>query len=408
MLSWNDVVEVSREEARQTFLDMLDGIGFAATSWQEGSIPLALVEVAADFWSRGTKIAVAVKGFGLNDTAQGEALRRFSLSHYQNTKLAAVAAQRLVTLECEAGEGPHTIDVNDVVITDAAGKLWRNVEDPDGNSPASYPATIPSGGTLQIIVEADEPGAHNPEAGGVSILVSTYAGVTVVDDQILRRGTDEERDERLRERNALKWSLLTRFGSIDEAAVALALGASEGVSRVAVHSRAPRGDGTFDVYITGDTGAAGTEDLEAVQAAIEPYLMGQLDTSDPDDIHHVLSGGQRVLLVQNAPLLPLDIEGTIYLSAEHDWDDVRPLLIEHLEAWRRTIPLGGFPYPSPGNRVSLNEIEHQIRRFELGGQRPIRTVVLTTPSSDVAVPAFGHVTQGNWTGSWPGMNITRV
>lgn len=408
MLSWNDVVEVSRDEARQTFLDLLDGIGFAATSWQEGSIPLALVEVAADFWSRGTKIAVAVKGFGLNDTARGEALRRLSLSHYQNTKLDAVAAQRLITLACDAAEGPHNLNVNELVITDSTGKLWRNIVDPDGNYPASYPAVIPSGGTLQVIVEADEPGAHNPEAGGVSTLVSTYAGVTVSEDAIYLLGADEEADERLQQRNSAKWSLLTRFGTIDDAVEALALDASAGVSRVAINSQAPRGNGTFDVYITGPEGEAGADDLTAVQVAVEPYLMGQLETSDPNDEHHILSGGTRVMLVQNAPLTTLNIEGTIYLRSDYAWDDVRPLLIEHLETWRRTIPLGGYPYPSPGNRVPLNEIEHQIRSFELGGQRPIRTVALTTPSSDVVVPSFGHVVRGNWTGSWSGMSITRV
>lgn len=409
MLGWNDIVEVSRQESRQTLLELLDGVGFAATSWQEGSIPLALVELAADLWSRGTRIAVATKGFMLNDTATGEALRRFSWSHYQNQKLDAVSARRLITLECIPEEGPYTIDVGELVLADSHGKLWRNIEDPNGQWPASYPATITPGGELTLIVEADEPGAHNPEAGGVTTLISTYAGVTVADDAILRLGTSEEADDRLRQRNAAKWALLTRFGLIDEAVEALALAASIGVSRVAVNSRAPRGSGTFDVYITGEAGPAGLDDLEAVRDAIEPYLMGELNELDSDDPHHVLSGtGERILLVQNAPLVTLDLDGTIYLSSDYDWSDVRPRLVEHLEAWRRTIPLGGYPYPTPGNRVPINEIEHQIRSLEIGGQRPIRTVTLTTPSADVVVPQFGHVVQGNWSDDWPTMSVVMV
>jgi hypothetical protein len=386
MLGWDQIVEVSREDARQTFLEVLEEVGFAATSWQEGSIPLAFVEVAADFWSRSTRVATSIKGFMLNDTSAGEALKRFSLSHYANEQLDAIPNTRRITLACSPTEGPHSIDLGAVLLSNADGKLFRNVEDPNGAFPASYPATLPSDDELTLIFEADEPGsASNTEDGGVNIIMSTLAGVTVSEDVSIRAGEDTESEVRLRNRNSLKWSLLTRFGLIDEAVVAIVLEADEAISRVAVNSTNPRGPGTFDVYVTAAEGEAGALARQAAFDAVRPYLMG------PDGSLEILE----------APLAPMDLAGTVYLEPGYDWDDVQPKLFDHLEAWRRTIPLGGFSFPVPGNRVGLFEIAHQIRRLEIGGKRPIRIVDLTDPTANIVVPSFGHVTRGDWDGLVP-------
>lgn len=386
MLSWNQVVEVSFADARTYILEKMEAFGFSATSWQEGSIPLAFVEVGADFWNRGTKVAAFLKTLGYNDTSEGEALTRFSRSHYANERQGSTAAQRLVTLTCEADEGPHTINVGEVI---ASGPdfQYRNVIDDDGEFPENYPAILSSGGTLQIILEAETAGTTgNAEAGSVTTLVTTLAGVTITEDIVHRVGTDEESDPRLQQRNPRKWSLLTRFGVMDDALEALALEV-EAVDRVGINSQNPRGAGTIDVWITGEEGDVGDEDLEDVFNAIAPYLMGD---------------AEEVLQVDHAPLVPLNIAGTVYVVAGYDWTNVvKPAVLEALEAWRRTIPLGGFPYPLPGNRVPLNEIEHVIRNVKIGESYPIKTVKLTTPAADVAVTAFGHVTQGSWTSLTP-------
>src|SRR6187402_256554 len=115
-LNWADIVEVSHDEAKQSLLDLLDSVGFTATSWQEGEPALACVELSAEIWHQLSKVSVFFKNFALNSTSEGEALTRFSDSHYDNQRDGAVAAQRRTSLACIATAGPHTFDVSDLVI----------------------------------------------------------------------------------------------------------------------------------------------------------------------------------------------------------------------------------------------------------------------------------------------------
>ena len=216
----------------------------------------------------------------------------------------------------------------------------------------------------------------------VRTLVTTFAGVTIEEDEKHRDGVDEETDERLRLRNSLKWALLTRFGLIDEAVVALALEANPAVHRVAVRSDNPNGPGTFQVIVTGIDAPVGAGVLVDVEAAVKPYLM------DPSLVE-----------VKNADTVDLNITGQVFVSANFEWTEVvRPAIMAALEEWRRTIPLGGFSYPV-ANRVPLNEVEHVIRSVRIGNAQPVRTVQiaqLSPPNDNLEVPAFAHIIEGNW------------
>jgi hypothetical protein len=382
VLSWNQVIQISHADARQWILDKLDSRGFAATSWQEGSIALACVEIGADVMSWGSDIAVFLKSMALNETSEGEALTKFSWSHYANRREDARATQRLVTLACAAGEGPHTFNPGDVIVATASAQ-FRNIVDPDGENPENYPVTLSSGGSVTLLFEADTPGsATNAEDGAVTTLVTTFAGVTISEDEGARDGTNEEADDRLQARNETKWALLTRFGLIDDAVEALALEASDAVTRVAVRSDNPDGPGTFRVYLGGDTpdGEVGNSDVADVRASIARYVMNP-----------------ELMTVANAPTVDLDIEGTVYVATGYDWEgQVLPAIRAALEAWRKTIPFGGFDYPDLHNKVPVNEIEYVIRSTKIGDAYPVRTVKLTTPSADLSVPMFGHVIEGDW------------
>src|SRR6478609_207575 len=125
--NWSDIVEVSHDEAKQTCLDYLETVGFAATSWQEGSVPLACVELSAEIWSQLSKVAVFLKTMGLNDTAQGDALTRYSSSQYDNDRNQAVTAQRTISLSCSSTAGPHTFNIGDIVIEHPDGPTYRNI-----------------------------------------------------------------------------------------------------------------------------------------------------------------------------------------------------------------------------------------------------------------------------------------
>src|SRR5688572_14471220 len=129
MLGFSQIVELTHDEARDDILDLLEQVGFPADSWQEFSIPRKLTDIGAFVWSNITKIAVAIKEAGFNETATGVALDLRSLSHYQNVRFKAVAEVHKVTLTCDADEGPHTINAGDFSAKSDAGVVFTNIVD---------------------------------------------------------------------------------------------------------------------------------------------------------------------------------------------------------------------------------------------------------------------------------------
>jgi uncharacterized phage protein gp47/JayE len=396
MLFWSQIVEVTHDQAKQSLLNLLDGVGFTATSWQEGSIPLAFVEIGARIWSDLSKVAVTLKRAGFNSTAEGEGLTRFSASHYDNHRQPAQTAQRLITLSCIASEGPHSIGVGDVVIAAPQGQTFRNVE---GNS-VVYPATLSSGGTLQLLFEAEVAGASHTLGDGALLspngrLVTTYAGVEISADIQTREGRNVESDERLRRRNETKWALLTSFELIDRAVEHIVLTAAPGIESVAVNSTNPRGPGTFDVHVAGSLTVAGDEEVELAHEALQRYVM------DPDPAN--------VVWVRKADPVPLTLAGTVYHDARFDSADVKLATEAALVEFIRGIPLGGFDYsPFPANTVPKNNIEAAITAVAIGGTRVVKTVVLNVPTVDLPVPSFGKVVPQNSLLTWPSINYVPV
>jgi uncharacterized phage protein gp47/JayE len=387
MLGFDQIKEVTVEEARQELLEILEDVGFAATSWQEFSIPRALTDLGAWIWSSATALAVQLKEAGFSETATGTALTRLSESHYQNTRREAAAEVHLVTLTCEAGEGPHTIQVGGFSLTNANGYVFTNILDnvtaAGPTYPSAYPLLLPSGGTVQLMVQAEKPGiASNTSTDQLTTIVTTLSGVTATANTKQVTGRDIESDTSLRARNSLKWALLSA-GLMDDTVEALARDAAPSVDRVVVDSTNPRGAGTLDVYLTGVVGDVALAEKEAVQAAIQRRIM-----HDPEG---------TALFVDDAELEPLNFAATVYHLSGYNWtDDLLPVVEAAVEEWRRTIPLGGFKYPEP-NTVPLNELEHVIRRVTFGGVEPIRGVRITSPTNDIPVTEFAHVTAGTWT-----------
>lgn len=387
MLGFEQIVAVSRDDARDELLEILDDVGFAATSWQEGSIGLGLVEIGAWVWSQATTYAESIKKLGFNETSVDEALDRYSKSRYQNTRQEAVAEVHRVTLSCETGEGPHAIQAGAFKAKNANGYIFENVVDSFSTAgptyPANYPVNLPSGGSIEIMMQAQKPGEEAiTEDGGISTIITTLSGVTITSTTRVRTGVKRETNERLQLRNSLRWAELVAVGPIDDQLIAHALKV-EAVDRVRVNSTNPRGAGTVDVYVTGATGAITAEELAEVQALLSQRVM-----HDPDG---------DACLAKHAGTEDLDIIGTVYTLSGYSWaDDILPAIEAALEAFRRTIPLGGFSYPDPGNIVPVNEIEHVIRSVEIGGVKVVAGVKITTPASDLAVSSYAHVTAGSW------------
>lgn len=382
ILNWADIVEITHDDAKQSILDLLDSVGFTATSWHEGEPALGCVELSAEIWSQLSKVAVFLKGAFLNSTAAGETLTRFSDSHYDNQRAGAVAAQRKVTLSCAATAGPHTINLGAVVLAHPDGPTYRNVAD----GVTVYPATLPSGGSLAgLVFEAEVAGGDaNKAPNTVLILQTTLAGVTVTSDVPVRDGSDAQSDPVLRTRNKTKWALLTKYELIDEAVTNIALAATQGITGVVVDSQNPRGAGTFDVYMAGDLTTASAGNITLAQTAIDKLVFGS-------------SATPKTALVFGAPTVALNFTGTVYYQGSYLPTDMQTATDAAIDEFIKLIPLGGFDfYPGPSNVVPVNDVEAVLRDVQIGDQAVRKTVVLTAPS-DLLVTPFGKVIRGTIT-----------
>ncbi len=382
-LNWADIVEVSHDEAKQEILGWLDVLGFTVTSWQEGSIPLYCTEVGAALYSRLSLLAVFLKEMAFNATSIGDALTNFSYSHYKNTRAGSIAAQRAITLTCSATEGPHTINLGDVVSSDAAGSAtFRNV---DGLS-VVYPYSLGSGTSKTFLFEAEVSGTGGNLANNtVTTLVTTLAGVTITLDTLNRSGVDAESDTRLRLRNETRWDAQSEFEKTADACKNIALNASAAIISVGVDDENPRGAGTFDVYLAGLDATAGGSDITAAQAAFDLRVMGSSSTP-------------ATCLCLASPEASLSITGTVYFNPNFTAAEVEAAVESSLVALVRSVPIGGFDYsPGPSAKVPINDIENAIKSTTINGVAVIKTVVLSVPAADFAVTSFGKVTRGTWT-----------
>jgi hypothetical protein len=389
-LNWADVVEIAHDDAKQTILSMLDTAGFAATSWQEGDAGLATVEVVAEVWAQLSSVAVYLKGAFLNSTASGEALTKLSDSHYDNQRVAAVAAQRRITLSCASTAGPHTFDVGDLVLAHADGDTYRNIDD----GVTVYPVTLASGGSVaDLIFEAEIAGAQaNKAPNTVTILQTTLAGVTVASDAREQNGINEEADPTLQTRNTTKWALLTRFELIKDAVINIALtaGGPDGVTAAEVDDQNPRGAGTFDVYLAGDLATASAGAVSDVQDALDALVFGSGATP-------------KTCIAYQSPPATLSFAGTIYYKGSYSPAEMADATQTALDEFIKIIPLGGFDFsPGPSNVVPINDVEDMLKSVKVSDQAVQKTVVLTSPA-DLFVAPFSKVVQGTVT-----LTFTRV
>lgn len=384
VLSFSDLsTPKTQAQAKQDLLDLLDGLGFTATSWQEGSIVLGGVELGALVWSKGSEWVASLAKAMVNKTSTGSALTAFSDSHYDNQRVLAVETQGQMILACSATEGPHSIAEGAVVATDGT-RTFRNV----AGLAVSYPATLASGGTQALLFEAEVAGTDgNIPTGATLTLVTTLAGVTVTNPAysggtwITRQGIDDESDARLQQRNSSKWGALPAFELIDDTVEQICLKAAAGIVKIGIDSNNPRGQNTFDVYLAGASSPAGSSDIAAALAALKARVMG----SD-------------VVRAYAAPTAVLNLVGTVYFDANFDATAVQTAVEAALDAFLAGIPLGGFNFaPGPSAAVPKNNIEKAIENTKIGDQEVVDTVVLTTPSGDLSVTSFGVVTRGTWT-----------
>ncbi len=384
-LNFEDIQEVEEDEAHQQLLDLLDDQGLTATAWQELDVAPTLVHIGAELRSKNSKVSVQLKEAFMSGTARGEALTKTASGFFGNTREPAVEAQHLVTLACTATEGPHSIDVGALVVSHEDGQTFRNVE---GNA-ITYPVTLASGGTQTLLFAAEVAGADGTIADALTAetvtlsLVTTLSGVSITSHTLEQSGQDEESDDRLDERDNLRWTERAVTKS-DDGLAQRALAVAPGIVSVAVDSTNPRGPATTDVYIAGLDSTASNDEISLVQIALDLATFGRKATP-------------KTIQVYAAPEVALDVAGSAYfegIDATTAQSAVEAGLLEFV----RSTPPGGFDFsPGPSGVVRVNDIETAIKNALTGAGASRATVSVTIPSSDVNMSQYDKLVQGTYT-----------
>jgi len=309
---------ITLEEARTSMIALMTSLGFnGAASWQEGSWPRTLgIEIPAAVMTDLRSLAAAVTNAGFNDTAEGDFLKTFAKSHYDNDQLGAVKTRGNVVFN-NTGVLLHEPGPQDIVV--AAGNLrYRNID----------AFSVAGGDSTTVECEAEVAGfAGNVASNTITTLVSTLAGVSVNNPGtwITRPGADQEADSKLRLRNSSKWA--TRSYASPEAAYEYwALSADEAITRARVDSSAPP---IVKIWITGAMG----EDLSVSVGKVLDLINGVTD----GNVRRPLGA---VLQCDQASVLEHTIVGTAYVATSHQ-NGAAAALEAAIRKVYATLPIGG-------------------------------------------------------------------
>lgn len=361
----------TRTQTLQWYLDQLSGLGFNATAWQSGTpqrtLLLGLSRVTSNFAEIGKQIAEMC----FNQLARGAALEAYSIARFGNTPKPGTKAKYTETLT-NAGTVPHTVGVGQLLLATKQGVQFRNTT---GGTVAA------GGGTLALTIEAIKKGAiGNVADGSITVLVTPLAGVTCT-NVLLSSGEDPELDSALQLRNSTQWARLT-VELVRDSYINLALSASDSIRRAEVNDTNPRGAGTIDVYIAGASSTSGLAEIEAAQDLFAERAF-QTEPYPADPAPSPANPDPTRVLVRAATGVPVDVAGTVYYGSTYSPADIQLKVEAAIAAYIALAPIGGYPYPSPGNVIPKNNLEAAILKVP-----GVRTVTLTTPAADVVMTGY--------------------
>ncbi len=319
----------SVKDALQLEIDILQSLGFNATSWQEGSVQLTFLEMGATLYSNLTDVTAAITSFGFNSTSTADALTLFSDSNYDNQRFTATNTVGTIDHITIVGAGPYSIIIGQLVVQDDVnGFTYRN----------TTAGTFTSGSTVSLVYQAEEAGAAKDVSNNtITTLNTPLAGVSVNNPGpgggatwVTGSGIDSEADADLRVRNTTRWATLTGTAPSDFYNNVVR-NSTAAITRSTVDESNPRGPGTVDIYIAGPLGAVGTTEQTTAQTAVSAR---RPVTSDPD-----------VLLPSNVSIA---FAATVFITAALDTTAERAAIEQALTDYINGQEIGGTDFGSGG------------------------------------------------------------
>jgi uncharacterized phage protein gp47/JayE len=255
------------EAERQALLDLLAAAGFPVTSWRAGGVARTLVEIDAQALADFTALRVSIAKGGLLHAASGDWLTLLAAEVYAIARNPAVQTKGTVRLTASAEAGPYTVTPGQLRFASTSGLRYQSAN--LGN------LTLAKGGTLDVPVAAESPGAaYNVANGTITTLATPLPGVTCNNPDpgggtwVTTSGVDEESDAALVSRCEARWPE-SGFGSPAASYDLWARTADPTITRTKVAASGTVA-GRVDVYAAGASGPVGAGAVTAAQTYITP------------------------------------------------------------------------------------------------------------------------------------------
>lgn len=270
------------EEETEAKIEELKEAGFVITNFSKGGVFYILLRIAIHIGVQLKQLAV-------------DLINSAFMKHCPDDWVEIRAADYSKTLdEGEKTEGYLTITRKDTsqAVRIARGHPFRTTPDAYGGYLRFYAledTILPANqATQKVLVQAEEIGtAYNVETGKITVSMVHIEGdatVTNEEDWITNEGQEKETAEHLRKRCINSRALIAER-TIDRK-LKSTVEEVPGVAVAYIDSQHPRGQGTVDIIVTGNSGTASPELIEDVEEAIEPltgsygdYLVKKLHTA---------------------------------------------------------------------------------------------------------------------------------
>lgn len=326
----------TEEQSLDLLLDILDSVGFNATSWQSGSIARTLTQGFARVWADSTVTAATIAEGIFNKTAEGPWLDLVSDSFYENGRGSASNVIGKFRLVSSLAAPTHTVAAGDVIIADQP--------DTNGDTPHTYRNvsgfTLNPGDDVRVDFTAEIAGSAANIANNTPLYDWTgLVGVTVSNPVIPATaswvttfGADAEGDPALRTRNTGKLQTL-EYSTTEGAYRFWALNAIPGlVTRLSVLSGTHE-PGSVEVVCATDTGTISTPQADA----IKDYINGVTDNRGRRPLNDIV-------YVTPAVLSTITIKPTVVVQSSFV-TDIDLAIEEVVKGYFNSLPIGGIIVP---------------------------------------------------------------
>lgn len=281
------------EDLKEETVAELKDAGFAITNFHSGGIFHTLLMIALRIQIELLELARTILNQSFVSHASGTWLD-LKMADYSKLRKQARKTRGYVTVS-RTGTDAEAVKI-------AKGHIFKSVKDINGEELRFFALedTVlqKSAQSVDVLVEAETEGSRYnvPEAQITRTL--TYIGeveITNGEGWITQEGSDTEDDESARTRTLRAWSELALVPLRDT--YVNVCEAISGVLYVTVNDQHPRGQGTVDVIVTSEAGAASEDLLAQCQAVCEAIREPDTD-----------------VLVKSAEIVYTDINVTVTIS----------------------------------------------------------------------------------------------